>query len=88
MPYRSLQVAAAVSIDDASAARIQQLEPRIQLLRDPSLTRPWRWHGDWEGDPDWQRTPEQPLGQGDQPLGGTGGGACGEPGRGGVHSAS
>ncbi len=37
---------------------------------------------------DGQRTPEQPLGQGDEPLGGAGGGACGEPGRGGVHSAS
>jgi phosphoglycerate dehydrogenase-like enzyme len=59
MPYRSLQVVAAVTIDDASAARIQELEPRIQLLRDSSLTRPWRWHGDWEGDPDWQRSPEQ-----------------------------
>lgn len=59
MPEHTLQVAVAVSLDDASAARITELEPRIELLRDPALTRPWRWHGDWEGDPEWQRTPEQ-----------------------------
>lgn len=49
----------AVTLDDASAARIQAAEPRIELLRDPALTRPWRWTGDWEGDPDWERSPEQ-----------------------------
>lgn len=59
MPESSLKVAVAVTIDDASAARIVELEPRIELLRDAALTRPWRWHGDWEGNPDWQRTPAQ-----------------------------
>ncbi|MBD8044787.1 D-2-hydroxyacid dehydrogenase [Arthrobacter sp. Sa2BUA2] len=59
MPGSTLKVAVAVSIDDASAARICELEPRVKLLRDPSLTRPWRWTGDWEGNPEWQRTPEQ-----------------------------
>lgn len=49
----------AVTLDDASAARIQAAEPRIELLRDPALTRPWRWTGDWEGDPHWERSPEQ-----------------------------
>lgn len=61
MPEHSLQVAVAVTLDDASAERIVELEPRIELVRDPSLTRPWQWHGDWEGDPDWQRTPEQQV---------------------------
>jgi phosphoglycerate dehydrogenase-like enzyme len=59
MPEHTLKVAVAVSIDDASAERIVQLEPRVELLRDAALTRPWRWRGDWEGDPEWQRTPEQ-----------------------------
>jgi phosphoglycerate dehydrogenase-like enzyme len=59
MPAPTLKVAVAVSIDDASADRIRELEPRIELLRDPSLTRPWRWTGDWEGDPQWERSPEQ-----------------------------
>lgn len=55
----SLQVAVAVSIDDASADRIRELESRVVLLRDPSLTAPWRWEGDWEGDPGFRRSPEQ-----------------------------
>lgn len=59
MPEHTLKVAVAVSLDDASADRIVELEPRVELLRDPSLTRPWRWSGDWEGDPAWERTPEQ-----------------------------
>lgn len=59
MPEHTLKVAAAVTLDDASADRILALEPRIELLRDNSVTRPWRWHGDWEGDPEWQRSPEQ-----------------------------
>ncbi|WP_413318826.1 D-2-hydroxyacid dehydrogenase [Agrococcus sp. 1P02AA] len=59
MPEPTLKVAVAVSLDDASAALLTELEPRIELLRDPALTRPWRWIGDWEGDPDWERTPEQ-----------------------------
>ncbi|SFS14247.1 Phosphoglycerate dehydrogenase [Agrococcus baldri] len=59
MPEHTLKVAVAVSLDDASAQRIVELEPRIELLRDPALTRPWRWTGDWEGEPGWQRSPEQ-----------------------------
>ncbi|MCH1882370.1 D-2-hydroxyacid dehydrogenase [Agrococcus sp. ARC_14] len=59
MSEPTLKVAVAVSLDDASAERIVTLEPRIELLRDPALTRPWRWTGDWEGDPAWQRSPEQ-----------------------------
>ncbi len=55
----TLTVAVAVTIDDASADRIRELEPRVRLVREPELTRPWRWHGDWEGDPDWQRSPAQ-----------------------------
>ncbi|MCR8669814.1 D-2-hydroxyacid dehydrogenase [Agrococcus sp. HG114] len=59
MPEQTVKVAVAVTLDDESADRIRTLEPRIELLRDSGLTRPWRWHGDWEGDPDWQRTPAQ-----------------------------
>lgn len=59
MPEHTLQVAVAVTLDDTSADRIRELEPRVELLRDAALTRPWRWSGDWEGDPEWQRTPAQ-----------------------------
>lgn len=59
MPEPTLKVAVAVSLDDTSADRIRELEPRVELLRDAALTRPWRWQGDWEGDPDWERSPEQ-----------------------------
>lgn len=55
----TLRVAVAVTIDDASADLIRELEPRVELLRDPSLTRPWRWPSDWEGDPEWHRSDEQ-----------------------------
>ncbi|GEK81045.1 D-2-hydroxyacid dehydrogenase [Agrococcus baldri] len=61
MPEHTLKVAVAVSLDDASAQRIRELEPRVELLRDPALTRPWRWQGDWEGDPAWERTDEQQV---------------------------
>ncbi|WP_347756331.1 D-2-hydroxyacid dehydrogenase [Agrococcus sp. ProA11] len=59
MTASALKVAVAVSIDDESADRIRELEPRIELLRDTRLTRPWQWHGDWEGDQSWERTPAQ-----------------------------
>ena len=54
-----LRVVVAVGLDDPSAERITRLEPRVELVRDPALTPPWRWHGDWEGDPGWERSSAQ-----------------------------
>lgn len=55
MSERSLKVALGVTLDDTSAELIRERESRVELLRDPELTRPWRWSGDWEGDPAWER---------------------------------
>jgi phosphoglycerate dehydrogenase-like enzyme len=38
---------------------IERLEPRVELVRDHTLTRPMRGPADWSGDPSWERTPEQ-----------------------------
>lgn len=54
-----LNVAIAVDLSAEDCAWIQELEPRVQIHRDPSLTRPQRWASDWEGDPDFARTPDQ-----------------------------
>lgn len=59
MSLETLRVAVAVTLDDESAALITEREPRIELLREPALTAPWRWPNDWEGDPGWHRTPQQ-----------------------------
>jgi phosphoglycerate dehydrogenase-like enzyme len=54
-----LRVALAVHLPEADCALIEQLEPRVTLVRDHALNRPPRWEGDWEGDPGFTRTPEQ-----------------------------
>lgn len=59
MPDQTLKVALGVTLDDASVELIRRREPRVELLHEPGLTRPWRWTGDWEGDPAWQRDPGQ-----------------------------
>ncbi|MBD8060745.1 D-2-hydroxyacid dehydrogenase [Oceanitalea stevensii] len=59
MPDHTLKVALGVTLDDASVELVLRREPRIELLRGPGLTPPWRWSGDWEGDPDWRRDPAQ-----------------------------
>ncbi|WP_406439425.1 D-2-hydroxyacid dehydrogenase [Streptomyces sp. NBC_01613] len=54
-----LRVAVAAPLSEGNCARIQELEPRIDLVIDQSLLPPMRWPADFAGDPSWRRTPEQ-----------------------------
>ena len=55
----TLRVALAVDLPEADCALIEELEPRVQLVRDHALNAPARWDADWNGDPAFTRTPEQ-----------------------------
>ncbi|MBA2810601.1 D-2-hydroxyacid dehydrogenase [Streptomyces sp. KM273126] len=54
-----LRVAVAAPLSDENRARLQELEPRIDLVVDPSLLPPMRWPADFAGDPAWRRNPAQ-----------------------------
>ena len=54
-----LRVVAAVPLAEELCRLIEQLEPRVEMVRDHSLTRPMRGPADWSGDPDHVRTPAQ-----------------------------
>jgi len=54
-----LRVVAATPISDELIARIVELEPRLDVIADQSLLKPMRHPGDHQGDPDFERTPEQ-----------------------------
>ncbi|MEV1066136.1 D-2-hydroxyacid dehydrogenase [Streptomyces sp. NPDC050263] len=54
-----LRVAVAAPLSEENCARIQELEPRIDLVVDHALLPPMRWPADFAGDPAWQRTPRQ-----------------------------
>lgn len=49
----------AVPLADEHCRLIERLEPRIEVFRDSSLTRPGRRPADWGGDPEFTRTREQ-----------------------------
>ncbi|WP_295011604.1 D-2-hydroxyacid dehydrogenase [uncultured Microbacterium sp.] len=51
-----LRAVAAVPLDDALCRLIEELEPRVEMVRDPSLMRPMRGPADWSGDPEHHRT--------------------------------
>ncbi|MFJ5304756.1 D-2-hydroxyacid dehydrogenase [Streptomyces sp. NPDC088350] len=54
-----LRVAVAAPLSEENCALIRELEPRIDLVVDPSLLPPMRWPADFAGDPAWRRTPRQ-----------------------------
>lgn len=56
---QKLRVGIAVDLPDADLELISEFEPRLDLVHEPGLYRPHRWNGDWEGDPDFTRTPAQ-----------------------------
>lgn len=56
---QTLHVAIAVDLPAEERELITQLEPRVRILHRPDLNRPSRWDADWEGDPNFSRTPEQ-----------------------------
>lgn len=53
------RVVIAVDLPEELCARIEQAEPRVEVVRDHELYRPRRFAADWEGDPAHERTPEQ-----------------------------
>jgi phosphoglycerate dehydrogenase-like enzyme len=55
----ALRAVVAVPLSEELCRLIERLEPRIELVRDASLTKPMRGPADWSGDPDHVRTPEQ-----------------------------
>ncbi|ALX67328.1 D-2-hydroxyacid dehydrogenase [Microbacterium sp. XT11] len=54
-----LRAVAAVPLAEDLCRLIEELEPRVEMVRDHSLMRPMRGPADWSGDPDHVRTPEQ-----------------------------
>jgi phosphoglycerate dehydrogenase-like enzyme len=54
-----LRVVVATPLAEQHCELIERLEPRIELVRDQSLYPPMRHPADFEGDPAFQRTPDQ-----------------------------
>ena len=54
-----LRMVVATPLSEELCALFEQLEPRVELVRDHSLLPPMRHPGDHGGDPDWRRSPEQ-----------------------------
>jgi len=48
---KSLRAVVAVPLAEEHCRLIERLEPRLELVRDPALTRPMRGPADWSGDP-------------------------------------
>jgi phosphoglycerate dehydrogenase-like enzyme len=56
---RTLRAVVAVPLAEEHCRLIERLEPRVELIRDHTLTPPMRAPADWSGDPAWERTAEQ-----------------------------
>lgn len=54
-----LRVVVAVPLPEELCRLIETLEPRVEVISDPTLVPPMRGPADWTGDPDFTRTPEQ-----------------------------
>lgn len=54
-----LRMVLATPLDEDLCVRFEELEPRVELVRDHSVLPPMRHAGDHSGDPAWHRTPEQ-----------------------------
>ncbi len=55
----NLRAVVAVPLSEEHCRLIESLEPRIELVRDHSLTHPMRGPADWSGDPAHVRTPQE-----------------------------
>ena len=53
------RVVIGVDLPEELCARIEQAEPRVEVVRDHELYRPRRFPADWDGDPAHQRTEQQ-----------------------------
>lgn len=56
---KRLRVVAAVPLSEELCRLIEELEPRVRVVRDHSLMHPMRGPADWSGDPEHVRTAEQ-----------------------------
>lgn len=54
-----LRAVVAVPLPEKLCRLIEDLEPRLEVIRDHSLTHPARWAADWSGDPEHTRSPEE-----------------------------
>ena len=54
-----LRAVVTVPLPEEQCRLIEELEPRLEVVRDHSLVHPARWPADWSGDPDHVRTAEQ-----------------------------
>lgn len=59
MDTATTRVVVAVDLPEELCHRIEDAEPRVELVRDHRLYRPRRGPADWEGDPDHRRSPQQ-----------------------------
>ncbi|MGB4778419.1 D-2-hydroxyacid dehydrogenase [Microbacterium sp.] len=58
-PPTTLRAVAAVPLREDLCRLIEQLEPRVTVIRDHALTAPMRGPADWSGDPAFHRTAQQ-----------------------------
>lgn len=56
---KSLRAVVAVPLSEEHCRLIERLEPRVEMVRDVSLTRPMRGPADWAGNPAHERTPDE-----------------------------
>ena len=56
---KKLRAVVAVPLREELCRLIEELEPRLEVLRDHDLMPPMRGPADWSGDPQYTRTPEQ-----------------------------
>ena len=54
-----MRMVLATPLDEELCQRVEELEPRIELVRDHTLLPPMRHPGDHSGDPAWSRSPDQ-----------------------------
>lgn len=54
-----LRAVAAVPLTEELCRLIEEIEPRVEMIRDHSLMHPMRGPADWSGDPEHTRTAEQ-----------------------------
>jgi phosphoglycerate dehydrogenase-like enzyme len=55
----SLRMVLATPLSEELCRRFEELEPRVELVRDHDLLPPMRYPGDHSGDPAFRRTPDQ-----------------------------
>ena len=54
-----MRMVLATPLDEELCRRVEELEPRVELVRDHTLVPPMRHPGDHSGDPAWSRSSEQ-----------------------------